>query len=224
VPAPTPATAPTTIADIFATAFVRYGGGFVTFGLMALAAAVPPALLLGLVVEADAASRVRLLSVALVATIAYLAFVGSVTASIGLRLRARLLPIVGTAALASPPIVLVIVLLGAYTVFVLPFVLPLFALAPIAAGAGDAAGVEACRRSIVLVARNGYLRSLGVMAGLEVVGLMLAIGFWIAFEPLGVNVRRVVGVLLWALVFWPISALVLRALYGALTGRLVVRT
>jgi hypothetical protein len=224
VPAPTDAAAPTSVSDIFATAFVRYGGGFVTFGLMALAATVPPALLLGVVVAADAASRLRLLSVALVATIAYLAFVGSVTASIGLRLRSRLLAILWTSVLASPPIVLVIVLVGPFTVFVLPFMLPFFALAPVAAGADDGSGVNACRRSLVLVARNGYLRSLGVMAGLEVVGLMLAIGFWIAFEPLGVNARRAVAVVLWALVFWPISALVLRALYGALSGRLVVRT
>lgn len=224
MPAPPSAAAPTSISDIFATAFVRYGGGFVTFGLMALAASVPPALLLGLVVAADAAARTRLLSVALVGTIAYLAFVGSVTASIGLRLRSRLLPIVGTAALASPPVVLVIMLVGAYSVFFLPFMLPFFALAPIAAGADDGAGVAACWRSLTLVARNGYLRSLGVMAGLEVVGLMLAIGLWIAFEPLGVNPRRVVALVLWALVFWPISALVLRALYGALCGRLVVRT
>src|SRR5690348_18433908 len=120
---------------------------------MAAAAATPPALLLGLVVAADAASRLRLLAVAAVGTVAYLSFVGAVTASIGLRLRRRLLPIIGTAVLAAPPVVLLIVLVGAYTVFFLPFMLPFFALAPIAAGADDGAGVGACRRSLALVAR-----------------------------------------------------------------------
>ena len=45
----------------------------------------------------------------------------------------------------------------------------------------------------------------------------------VRFTPLGLNPRRVVAVLLWALVYWPLSALVFRSLYGALAGRLVVR-
>jgi hypothetical protein len=107
---------------------------------------------------------------------------------------------------------------------VLPFILPFFALAPIVAGAGDGNGVAACRAALALVGKRGYLRSLGVVAGLELIGALLWISFSIALSPVAGNARSFAIVFLWVAIFWPISALVFRSLYGALTGRLTIRT
>lgn len=215
---------PVHVGDIFATAFVRYGGGFLTYGLMALASAILPALAVLVLVATDPGDGVTLATVAVSGSIAYLALIGAVTAVIGERLRSHLGAIVLTAVTAMPPIAVVIAVLGPVALLVLPFVLPFFALAPIAAGAGDASGVAACRTSLTLVGRRGYLRSLGVVAGLELIGALLWVSFSIAFSPLAGDVRSYSIVLVWIAIYWPISALVFRSLYGALTGKLTIRT
>jgi hypothetical protein len=124
-----------------------------------------------------------------------------------------------------PALTLAIAVLGpVYVALPAPFLFPFFLLAPIAAGAGDASGVEACRRSFTLVSRRGYLRSAGCVAALEAIGVALFVGFRLVGGPLGNDVQSVLAGALWVAVFWPLSALVLRNLYGALDGRLVVRT
>jgi hypothetical protein len=211
------------VGDIFATAFVRYGGGFLTYGLLALATAVLPALAITGLVLADTGNRVNLVVVAVTGSIAYLTLLGVVTATIGERLRSHLGAILLTAVIAMPPIAVVIGVLGPIALLVLPFVLPFFALAPVAAGADDGRGVEACRRALQLVGRNGYLRSLGVVAGLELIGALLWVAFSIAFSPIGGAFGSVAIVLVWIAIFWPLSALVFRSLYGALSGRMTIR-
>jgi len=45
----------------------------------------------------------------------------------------------------------------------------------------------------------------------------------VALSPLGGRARVIATLVLWAAVAWPIAGLMLRSLYGALSGRLVVR-
>ena len=45
----------------------------------------------------------------------------------------------------------------------------------------------------------------------------------IALSPVGGRVRVIATLIVWAAVAWPIAGLMLRSLYGALSGRLVVR-
>jgi hypothetical protein len=201
------------VGDIFATAFARYGGGFATFGAMTLAAAAAPGLLLAVLLAVGSPAFGLVVAETLLATVAYL----------GERLQRRVWAIVGTSVLASPPIAVFILLLGPAALLVLPFLGPFFVLAPVAAGAGDSAGAEACRQSFTLVARRGYTRSLGVMAGLELIGLLLWLGLSTALSPVGGTAHQVIAAALWTIIFWPLSALVFRNLYGSLTGRLVVR-
>jgi hypothetical protein len=215
--------APVGVGDIFATAFARYGGGFATFGVMTAAAAAAPAVLLGVLLAMSSPSVGLVAAETLLATVAYLSLVGAVTAVLGERLRRRLWAVIGTSVLASPVIAVCLVLLGPAALLVLPFLGPFFVLAPVAAGAGDSAGADACRRAFTLVARRGYLRSLGVMAGLELIGLLLWLGLSTALSPIGGTAHQVIAGALWTFTFWPLSALVFRNLYGSLTGRLVVR-
>ena len=215
---------PVHVGDIFATAFVRYGGGFLTYGLMSLVAALVPTAAVLVLVATDPGDGVTLATVAVSGSLAYLTLLGAVTASIGARLRSHLGAIVSTSVVAMPPIAVVIAVLGPAALLVLPFVLPFFALAPIVAGAGDGSGVTACRRALSVVGRRGYLRSLGVVAGLELIGALLWVSFSIALSPVAGTARSVAIAFVWVAIFWPISALVLRNLYGALTGRLTIRT
>ena len=71
------------------------------------------------------------------------------------------------------------------------------------------------RRRVPALARA--LRHHGVVRG----ALFLAFG--IALSPLGGRGRVIATLILWAAVAWPIAGLMLRSLYGALSGRLVVR-
>jgi hypothetical protein len=222
---PTATPAPTVgVSDIFATAFRRYGGGYLTFGLLAVAMAIPAAAVFIALDASDVGGRTTVAVGSLLGTAVYFAFVGIVTASLGGRVRRTLPAVVGTAALAAPPIAVVFVLVGIYAIVVLPFLLPFFALATVVTGAGDATGVAACRRAIALVGRRGYLRSLGVMAGLELLALLLWLGLRIAFSPIEGRLGDIVGTALWVAIVWPLSALLFRNLYGALTGRLVLRS
>ena len=106
----------------------------------------------------------------------------------------------------------------------MPLLLAPLGLAPVAAGAGDGAGLTACRRAFALCGGGGYRRSLVPCALAAAFAAMLFLAFGIALSPLGGRARVVVATLiLWAAVAWPIAGLMLRSLYGALSGRLVVR-
>jgi hypothetical protein len=232
VPAPVPAPAPVEgerpddatraaagVGDIFATAFNRYGGGFLTFGLLALLHAVPLAVLLAIADATDGGGGGVSVGLTAAATLTYLLYAGNVTALLGGRLRASLPAVASAAALSTPALTLAIVVLGpVYVAVPAPFLFPFFLLAPVAAG------VEACRRSFRLVSRQGYLRSAACVAALEIVGVGVFLAFRVVLGPIGGTVQSAVAGTLWVAVFWPLSALVLRNLYGALDGRLVVRT
>ena len=108
-------------------------------------------------------------------------------------------------------------------IFLVPLLLPPFGLAPVAAGAGDGAGLKAIRRALALCRHGGYRRSLVPCAIMASFAAILFLAFGIALSPVGGRVRVIGTLILWAAVAWPIAGLMLRSLYGALSGRLVVR-
>ena len=116
-----------------------------------------------------------------------------------------------------------IAILHLAAIFIVPLLLAPLGLAPVAAGAGDGAGVRACRRSFALCRDGGYRRSLLPCALAAAFAAVLFLAFGVALSPLGGRVRVIVTLILWAAVAWPIAGLMLRSLYGALSGRLVVR-
>ncbi len=209
-------------ADLVATALTRYAQAFATFGLMALIAAAFPALVVIALRERDARAEIIVTVGSFAAAAAALALAGAMTAFIGKRLRATLPGIVATALLCAPPFG-VIAILHLAAIFLVPLLLAPFGLAPIAAGAGDGAGVAALRRSLSLCAHGGYRRSLVPCAVTASFAAILFLAFGIALSPAGGRARVIITLLLWAAVAWPIAGLMLRSLYGSLSGRLVVR-
>jgi hypothetical protein len=209
-------------ADLVATALTRYAQAFATFGSMALIAAIFPALVVIALREADARPEVIVTVGSFAAAAAALALAGAMTAFIGRRLRTTLPGIVATALLVAPPFG-AIGLLHLAGIFVVPLLLAPLGLAPVAAGAGDGAGVAAVRSALRLCGQGGYRRSLVPCAITASFAAILFLAFGIALSPLGGKARVIATLVVWAAVAWPIAGLMLRSLYGALSGRLVVR-
>lgn len=209
-------------ADLVATALTRYAQAFATFGLMALGAALFPALVVIALREADARAEIIVTVGSFAAAAAALALAGAMTAFIGRRLRATLPGVVATALLCAPPFG-VIAILHLAAIFLVPLLLAPLGLAPIAAGAGDGAGLAALRRSLSLCSHGGYRRSLVPCAITASFAAILFLAFGVALSPAGGKPRVIITLMLWAAVAWPIAGLMLRSLYGALSGRLVVR-
>jgi hypothetical protein len=209
-------------ADLVATALTRYAQAFATFGLMALVAAAFPALTVIALRAADADAEVIVTIGAFASAAAALALAGAMTAFIGQRLRQTLPGIIATALLVAPAFG-VIAILHLAAIFIVPLLLAPLGLAPVAAGAGDGAGFTACRRALALCAGGGYRRSLVPCAITASFAAILFLAFGIALSPLGGRARVIATLVIWAAVAWPIAGLMLRSLYGALSGRLVVR-
>jgi hypothetical protein len=209
-------------ADLVATALTRYAQAFATFGLMALVAALFPVLIIVALRAADARPELIVTLGAFGTATAALALAGSMTAFIGRRLRQTLPGIVATALLVAPAFG-VIAILHLAAILIVPLLLAPLGLAPVAAGAGDGAGLKACRRSLALCRGGGYRRSLLPCALAAAFAAILFLAFGVALSPLGGRARVVATLALWAAVAWPIAGLMLRSLYGALSGRLVVR-
>jgi hypothetical protein len=209
-------------ADLVATALTRYAQAFATFGLMALVAAAFPALVVIVLREANARAEIIVTFGSYAAAAAALALAGAMTAFIGKRLRCTLPGIVATALVAAVPFG-AIAIFHLAAIFLVPLLLPPFGLAPVAAGAGDGAGFRALRRALVLCGHGGYRRSLVPCAITASFAAVLFLAFGIALSPVGGRVRVLATLIVWAAVAWPIAGLMLRSLYGALSGRLVVR-
>jgi hypothetical protein len=111
--------------------------------------------------------------------------------------------------------------LGFAALFVLPLVLAPCVLAAVASGAGDATGGGALRLGGQL-AFGTLRRSIGLAAVVEVMGLLLWLGLFIALSPLGGGLRAGTAMVIWGAIYGPLSALIFRAFYGARTGRLVL--
>ena len=190
---------------------------------MALVAAAFPALVVIALREADARAEIIVTVGSFAAAAAALALAGAMTAFIGQRLRATLPGIVATALLVAPPFG-AIAILHLAAIFLVPLLLAPLGLAPVAAGAGDGAGLtRAAARARALRGHGGYRRSLVPCAITASFAAILFLAFGIALSPLGGRARVIATLSLWAAVAWPIAGLMLRSLYGALSGRLVVR-
>ena len=144
---------------------------------MALVAAAFPALVVAALRGAGAGPEVIVTIGSFAAAAAALALAGAMTAFIGQAPARSTLPgIVATALLVAPPFG-VIAILHLAAIFVVPLLLAPLGLAPVAAGAGDGAGLAACRRALALCGGGGYRRSLvpcahhGVVRGGALPGL-----------------------------------------------------
>ena len=209
-------------SDIFATALNRYAASYLTFGGLALLVAVLPVTAVAAARGADARPVIVSTLGLAVSAYAFLVLCGLVTASIGGRTRETLLRVVGAALLVWPAFAIVLAALQLVGIAALPVLLVPLALAPVAAGAGDGSPLAAVRRALVLV-RGSYRRSLVVSALAVLGGTFIYLALYLALSPVPRDVRVGVTLVLWAVITWPIAALVMRSLYGALTGRLVVR-
>src|SRR4051794_5714853 len=127
-------------ADLVASALTRYAQAFATFGLMALLAALFPALVVIALREGDARAEIIVTVGSFATAAAALALAGAMTAFIGQRLRRTLPGIIVTALLVAPAFG-AIAALHLAAIFLVPLLLVPFGLAPVAAGAGDGAGL-----------------------------------------------------------------------------------
>jgi hypothetical protein len=209
------------ISDLLATAFARYGGGFVTYGVAAALLCAIPGVAVAIARAEHARFAVFAAVLALSASLAYMLLAGLIAADAGRRVRRRAVAIVITAPIAAIPVGAIVAALGFAALLVLPFLTAPCALAAVAAGAGDASGFAAARRGCSL-AFGSYRRSFGLAATVEVMGVLLWLGLYVAFSPLAPGIRAGTAMIVWGAIYGPISVLIFRALYGALTGRLVV--
>ena len=126
---------------------------------MALVAAAFPALVVIGLRGADAGAEIIVTVGSFAAAAAALALAGAMTAFIGQRLRRTLPGIVATALLVALPFG-VIAILHLAAIFVVPLLLPPLGLAPVAAGAGDGAGLRPAGARSSSAGGGGYRRSL----------------------------------------------------------------
>jgi hypothetical protein len=218
---PSPAPVDASISDLLATAFSRYGGGFVTYGLAAVALGAIPGAAVAIARAQHARFAVFAAVLALSASLAYMLLTGLIAADAGRRVRRRAIAIVVTAPFAAVPVGAVVAALGFASLLVLPFVAAPCALAAVSAGAGDAMGAGALWKGCSL-AFGSFRRSAGLSATIAALGVLLWLGLFVALSPLAEGIRAGTAMVVWGAIFGPLSALVFRALYGALTGRLVV--
>jgi hypothetical protein len=209
------------ISDLLATAFARYGGGFVTYGVAAVLLCAIPGAAVAIARSQHARFSIFAAALALSAAFAYMLLVGLIAADAGRRVRRRALAILVTAPFAAIPVGAIVAALGFAALLLLPLVAVPCSLAAVAAGAGDAAGIGALGRGFSL-SLGATRRSVGLAALVEVLGVLLWLGLFVAFSPLAEGIRAGAAMVVWGAIFGPISALVFRAHYGALTGRLVV--
>jgi hypothetical protein len=218
-PAP-PERRPAPLSDLFATALHRFGAAWadlVAVSLAVLAVASVPVLLVrqgGASVPTTTAVAVAAYAVGYFALLAHVVLRG-LPVPPDARRRAGAY---ATALVAGGLAALMIVVTGYLAVTILPLVL----LAVPASAAGDAGPVAALPRGAVLAVRS-YTRTWGVW--------LLTIAFsapvWVCFALLALPflsgaTQFFVTLGLSAPIIWPCSALLVRALYGDLTGRLVV--
>lgn len=204
---------------LFEAAFKRFGARMPYYLLYTVAAAVVP----GVVVLAERATELD-------GPVAFALYGYAFGFGLFL-LYGRLAALMTERPASRWPSIAVAAVLGAIVVGGLSAILPLavvpvfwaLALIPFAAGSGDADGLRA-----VLVggrlALQYFPRCMAVQLGL----MLIMAGFWLG---LGIAISQVVNgdamevarAALTLLFVWPISGLVLRNLYGDLTGRRIVR-
>jgi hypothetical protein len=220
-PIETPPSGAISISDLLATAFARYGGGYLTYGVAAAILCAIPGAAVAVARAEHARFAIFAAVLALSAGLAYMLLAGLIAADAGHRVRRRAVAVLVTAPIAAIPVAAVVAALGFASLLVLPFVATPCVLAAVAAGAGDAQGLGAARRACSL-SFGAYRRSFGLATTVEVMGVLLWLGLYVALSPLAPGIRAGAAMVVWGAIYGPISVLIFRALYGALTGRLVV--
>jgi hypothetical protein len=206
---------PAPVRDLFATAVHRYGSAWADLAVATtVAVAVATAAVAG--VSRDG---IDLFTASLTYGVAYFAFLGFVLLR-GLPAAASRARVVRTyAAAAGTGIVagLLVVLAGPLAIVPLPL---LFFVVP-AVAAGDA-GVDAVWRGPMLALR-AFSRTWAVWLITLVFSIPVIVSaFLVVFSFASAGTSTVVALALSAPIVWPVSALFVRALYGDLTGRIVV--
>jgi len=209
----------TPISDLFATAVHRFGAVWADLLVASLvvvgAASVPVA-----VAHSAGHGLVTFITAALAYGTGYQVFLAYVI------LRGLPDPAPrGRVASAYATAVIVGCLTGALLIELEPFVLvvlPLVLFAVPAVAAGDTSPAGALPRSVVLAVRN-YIRTWGVWLITLVFSAPVAVSMFLAVSAFaGGEVASLLALVLSVPVVWPFSALFVRALYGDLTGRVVV--
>jgi hypothetical protein len=214
-PAPEPAL-PT--GAFFEAAFRRFGQRFLGYELWTIAALAIPALvaLAARPANLDGPAAYGVLGFGY--ALGHLALVGTLAVLVTGAVRERAAAI---AVAAVSGAVIAGVLCAVFPPLAL-LVYPPVAYAPIAAAAGDASGLGALPHATALALRS-FGRSVSALLGVVAVALAAWFGFVIALSPLGGNDQKLAALTLSTLLVWPIAALVMRNVYGDLTGRTVLR-
>jgi hypothetical protein len=208
------------LSDLFATAVHRFGAVWADL-LVASAAFVGVASIPVVAVhETGGTHNATGITAIFAYGIAYFAFTAFVVLR-GLPERATRRRVAWAYATAVP----VGVLVGVLVVFLQPFALvplPLFLFAVPAVAAGDAPPISVLAFSVSLAVRN-FTRTWGVWLITLVFSTPVVVSMGLAVSAFsGGGTALLLALLLSVPVVWPFSTLFVRALYGDLTGRLVV--
>jgi hypothetical protein len=206
---------PAPIRDLFATAVHRYGNAWADLAV-ATAVAVAVATVLLLAISRDGIS---LFNASLIYGVAYFVFLGFVVLR-GLPQRASAGRVAGTyvaAAVTGAVAGALVILAGPLAIVPLPLV---FYVVP-AVAAGDA-GLDAAWRAPLLALRS-FSRTWAVWLITLVFSMPVIISvFLIVYAVGGIGTSTLASLAISAPIVWPVAALLIRALYGDLTGRAVV--
>jgi hypothetical protein len=215
-----PGAAPSRLADLFASAVHRFGtvwADLLVASLGILLLATLP--VVGVELAGSGASIVGTVSIVSYA-IGYFAFVAFVMLR-GLPRPApagRVVATYATAAVTGILAAAILKVLATFVVVVLPFLL--FAVPSVAAG--DVGLLPAIPHGILLALRN-FARTYAVWLITLVFSLPVLISMFLVVSAFADGGRAVLfAVVLSVPIIWPFSALFVRALYGDLTGRVVV--
>jgi hypothetical protein len=207
------------VGALFEAAFRRLGGGLsgyllytVCFGLLPLSAAL-------LLDAQDAGGSGALLVFVFAFALGHFLLVGTFGALIAETLRSRAAVVLAAATFSAALSAVLAVTLTPPAALLL---YPVLGLAPVAAASGDAGAVGAFAVAARLV-RRWFTRCYLVVLGLGVCFAALWFGTVVSLSPLEDATQQRVAFLLSCLILWPLAALVMRNLYGDLTGRLVIR-
>lgn len=216
-----PGRQPAPLLDLFATAVHRFGSAWADLVAASLVVLVLTSIPI-MIADASGASTAGTFAVALMSyTIAFFLLLGFVVLR-GLPTppdRARWLATAGSGLLTG-------VVAGVLVVVLFPFLglvaLPLLLPAVPSVAAGDSGPLAAIPRGAMLAVRN-FSRVWGVW----LLAIVFSLPIWISVALVTLSfssgtTQTFITLAVAAPVIWPFSALFVRALYGDLTGRLVV--
>jgi hypothetical protein len=205
------------VGALFEAAFRRFGQRMGAYLLYSVVCAAPTGIAAWWISTTDIGGAGAYFGVLLPFFLGHLALIGILAGLVTGELRARAQSI--AIAVIAGAVILAVVGTLLPPLALIPY--PFMVFGPIAAAAGDADGLSALLRGAALAARN-LGRAALVVFGLLLLGLFFWFGFVIALSPLEPNARKALSSGAVILLIWPVAALVLRNLYGDLTGRLVI--